>query len=117
VGDEVIPEAGLAAGETMQVFERLVDLGDGVQVWLRRWVDGDGDGGRHYLDAGRWCASRGGTPRLYAREEGLLGHAWAYRAPQAFDTWQAALAAAREAERHDPQLGRARAALAALRAS
>lgn len=99
MADQVQPESGLPDDATMRVFERAVELPGGVTVWLRRWVAGDRPGVREWLSDGRWCATRGGVSRLYAASNGLAGgFEWMYRAPQAFDTWQAALVAATAAE-------------------
>jgi hypothetical protein len=118
MGDAVQPEAGLRPDETMRVFERAVELESGVTIWLRRYVVGEDGAAREWLSEGRWAASRGDTHRLYARRAGLRGFEWAYRAPEAFDTWEEALDAARHAEEQDGLTARrAVRATAAKRAS
>jgi hypothetical protein len=98
MGDEVLPESGLPDGATMRVLERAVTLPGGVVVWLRRWTEGEQPGVREMLADGRWCASRGGVRRMYAAGVGPGGHQWVYRAAGTFESWQAALDAAIEAE-------------------
>lgn len=110
MADEVIPETGLADGETMRVTERAVILADGSTVWLRRYTVDD-RGQRRWLADGRWCAQRGAEPHTFAVPQGTAGgHAWEYRNVHSFPSWQDALAGAREAEQRDGAARRRRAA-------